>query len=151
MKPIVVARTVRAPVETVFGVIADIEKLPESNPDVVKIEFLTEQRTGAGTRFKETRESKGRQMVTELELTEMTPNRRARFVSDMGGTIWDTVFSFSSAGGDSTELEIRLDARPHKLLPKLIGRFVRPMVHKGMEKHIDSVRAYCEGLPKPAM
>ena len=99
-----------------FEVITNVERLPESNPDVTSIEFLSEQRSGAGTRFRETRAAKGRQVVTELERTEQVDNHSARFVSDTGGgTIWDTMFSFRPEGspaGTQTLLEIQLDARP---------------------------------------
>lgn len=147
MSQIVVARTIRAPVVEVFRVITDIENLPASNPDVLGIEFLSDQRSGAGTRFLETRGGKRKQVVTELELTECVKNERARFVSDMGGTIWDTQFSFRPEGtpkGSETALEIRLDARPYKLLAKMMTPLISGMVRKGMQSHIDSVGDYCE-------
>lgn len=147
MSRVTVSRTISRPVAEVFGVITDIEKLPESNPDVVRVEFLSEQRSGHGTRFKETRAARGKEMVTELELTEHVVNQHARFVSDMGGTIWDTAFRFHPEGnpsGSATKLEIELESRPYKLLPKLLSPLVLIMVRKGMEKHIDSVKAYCE-------
>ncbi len=146
MTRVTVSRTIAAPVATVFKAITDIEHLPDSNPDVVRIEFLSDTRSGAGTRFRETRSSKGKEMVTELEVTEQVENEYARFVSDAGGTVWDTLFTVRPAG-DRTELEIQLDARAYKLLPKImIPLIVKGMVRKGMETHIDSLRAYCEGL-----
>ena len=147
MSRITVTRRIDAPVDRVFDVITDIERLPETNEDVVGVEFLSEQRSGPGTRFRETRSSKGREMKTELELTEVVANDRARFVSDMGGTVWDTVFSFRPLGsppGSETELLIELEARAYKLLPKLMYPFVKGMVRRGMEKHIDGLKAYCE-------
>lgn len=144
MSQITVARTIRAPVTKVFSVITDIEKLPASNPDVLRVEFLSDQHYGAGTRFLETRGGKRKQVVTELELTECEENERARFVSDMGGTIWDTMFTFRPKDSE-TELEIRLDARPYKLLAKIMNPLISGMVRKGMQSHIESVGDYCEG------
>lgn len=148
MSQITVARTIRAPIAEVFRVITDIENLPASNPDVIRVEFLSDQHRGAGTRFLETRGGKRKQVVTELELTECEENERARFVSDMGGTIWDTMFSFRPKGspqGSETQLEIRLDARPYKLLAKIMNPLINGMVRKGMQSHIDSIGDYCEG------
>jgi uncharacterized protein YndB with AHSA1/START domain len=149
MSRITVSRTVAAPVATVFAVVTNIERLPESNPDVVRVEFLTDQRSGAGTRFRETRSSRGREMVTELEVTEYVENEHARFVTDTGGTVWDTVFTFRPTGsppGSATDLEIQLDARAHKLLAKIMNPLIKGMVRKGMEKHVAALSAYCEGL-----
>lgn len=147
MTEITVSRDIRAPVETVFRAITDIAKLPESIPDIVRIEFLGERRSGAGTRFRETRSMMGKEMRTELELTEVVDNERARFVSDMGGAIWDTVFRLRPRGsppGSETHLEVALDARPYKLQAKLMIPAVRGMVSRSMEQQIDSLRAYCE-------
>ncbi len=146
MTRVTVSRTIAAPVATVFKAITDIEHLPDSNPDVVRIEFLSDTRSGTGTRFRETRSTKGKEMVTELEVTEQVENEYARFVTDVGGTVWDTLFTFLPVG-DRTELKIQLDARAYKLLPKImVPLIVKGMVRKGMEKHINSLRAYCEGL-----
>ena len=148
MSTITVSRDVRAPIEKVFRAVTDVEKLSESNPDVVRIEFLTDQRSGAGTRFRETRTMKGQEVQAELELTEVVDNEHARFVSDTGGAIWDTVFRFRPQGsppGSETHLEIALDARPYKMSAKLMMPMITTMVRRGMEKHLDSLCAYCEG------
>ena len=55
MSGVTVTRTIDAPASTVFRVITDVENSPSVTPEVVGVEFLTEQRTGAGTRFRETR------------------------------------------------------------------------------------------------
>ena len=76
-------------------------------------------------------------------MTEFVENERARMVADTHGTIWDTTFSVRTVGAD-VELTIAMDARPHKLLPKLMNPLMKPMFRKGMERHIDKLRAYCE-------
>ena len=42
MSRIIVARTIQAPVQTVFDAVTNIERLPESSPEVVRVEFLTD-------------------------------------------------------------------------------------------------------------
>ena len=142
-----VSGLIQAPVETVYAALGDIENLPNRDKPVQKIEFLTEQRYGAGTRFRETRAMGKKQIETELEVTEAVENHSIRFVSDAGGTIWDTVYTCHPEGspaGSSTRLDIDMEARAYKLLPKLMNRFIIPMVRKGMAKHLEDLRAYCE-------
>lgn len=145
MSRIVVRRTVAAPVARVFRAITDVEGLPDRDPAVSNVEFLSEQRSGAGTRFRETRASGKREVITELEITELVENQYARFVSDMGGTVWDTKFSTLPAESpEETELEIALDARPHAFLAKMLNPLANGMIRSGMEKHIEGLKKYCE-------
>lgn len=143
MSPITVTRTIQAPAAVVFEAVTDIESLPKSNPDVVRVEFLSETRSGPGTRFRETRRAGKREAVTELELTEWVENQHARFVADTGGTVWDTAFRVRPVG-DACELTIELDARPHTLLARIVSPLIRGMVRRGMEKHVGSLADYCE-------
>ncbi|NKB90575.1 MAG: hypothetical protein GKS06_20405 [Acidobacteria bacterium] len=149
MRRVVVTREINAPISTVFRVITDIERLPDTNPDIAEVEFLGSQRSGAGAKFRETRSSNGRTMVTELELTECVEYERARFVADTGGTIWDTSFTFrevTQGSGAATLLEIRLDATPHRLLARIMNPLIMGKVRSGMQEHTESLGAYCESL-----
>ena len=143
MTQITVQRTIDAPLGTVFRAVTEVENLPASIPDVVSVEFLSEARSGVGTRFRETRRMGKREMQTELEVTELVPNERARMVADSHGTVWDTLFTVRPAG-DKTELEICMDARPHKLLPRLMNPLMKGVFRGGLQKHLDAVSAYCE-------
>ena len=145
MSKVSVNELIDAPVETVFRAITDIEKLPETNPDIVSVEFLSEKRNGVGTRFRETRRMGKSEHVTELDVTEYVENERARMVADSHGTVWDTVFTTQPEDG-KTRLEIHMDARPHKLLPKLMNPLMKGFFKKGIEKHMQSFREYCESL-----
>ena len=61
--------------------------------------FLSEVRTGVGTRFRETRLMHGKERSTELEVTEYVENERVRMVADTDGTVWDSVFVVSPVEG----------------------------------------------------
>jgi len=143
MTMIAVQREIDAPVETVFRAVTEIERFPDIQPDVLAIEFLTESRSGVGTRFRETRRQGKNEMITELEVTEFDPPQRARMVTDSHGTIWDTVFLVRPSGGKS-ELVIEMDARPHTLLTKIMTPIMKGMFRKGMEEYIDLLREHCE-------
>jgi uncharacterized membrane protein len=134
---------VRAPVEAVFDCVAHIQNFSHAVPEIAKIEFLTQSRRGVGTRFRETRLMKGREATTELEVTEYDAPRRVRLVSDEGGTIWDTVFTTAEADG-ITRLEMVMDARPYKLMARIVNPFIGRMVSKAIEEDMDAVKRYCE-------
>lgn len=137
------SRHINAPVDIVFSAITDIEKFPEKNPDIVKVEMLTEQKVGVGSRFRETRKMKDREASTELECTEYVENERVRFVADQGGTIWDSVFVTTPAGG-GTDLSLVMEARPHRFLAKIVTPLIMGMVGKAVEGDMDAVKKYCE-------
>jgi len=136
-------RTIHASTDRVFKAITDFGNLPDTNPDIVHIEFLSDRHAGAGTVFRETRAVNGKRHVTELEVREFDPPGRARMVADSHGTVWDSVFTVVAAG-DAAELTIEMDCSAHKLLPKLLNPLLKGLFRKGLEKHIDAVKAYCE-------
>lgn len=143
MSQINVQRTINAPLETVFKTVADIRQFSEAIDHITNVEFLTEQQVGLGTRFRETRLMKGKQHSTTLEVTEYVENERIRMVADEGGTVWDTVFTVRR-DDESTLLDMTMDARPHKLLAKIVTPFIKGMVAKFVKQDMDAVKRHCE-------
>ena len=143
MSRAIVRRTVAAPVDTVFRTVADISHFSRAIPHIVNVEFLSGVRSGVGTRFRETRRTNGREMSTELEVTEYAESEHVRIVSDAGGTIWDTVFAVAVSGGQ-TELTMTMDARPYRWHAKLTVPFVLRMIRTAIEKDMDAVKTFCE-------
>ena len=139
------SRQIKAPIETVFGTIADISNYCKAVPGIIKVEFLSDSNYGIGTRFRETRIMQGKEASTELEVTELTENQRIRFVSNAGGTIWDTVFTVAS-GDNVTHMNMQMDAVPKSVFAKLITPVILGMVSKAIEQDMDSVQAYCEAI-----
>lgn len=138
-----VTRVIDAPVAKVFETVAHIEAFSKVVPEIVKVEFLGEQRTGVGTRFRETRRMKGREMSVELEVTEYEPGKRVRIVADTAGTVWDTVFEVQPKNG-KTLLTMAMDARAHTLMARIFNLLIKGMVRKGIERDMDAVKAHCE-------
>ena len=143
MKPILITREIAAPPVRVFRAVADVSEFAKAQPQIVSIEFLSDRRSGVGTRFRETRVMGGRQASTELEVTEWVQDRRVGIVADSHGCVWDTVFEVESAGG-ATRLVMRMEARPHKLIARIMTPLLMPMVRKAVEADMDRVKAYCE-------
>ncbi len=138
-----VTRNIEAPIEDVFGAVADIRQFSQALPHVVKYEFLSDAQSGVGTRFRETRDMNGKEVATELEVTEYVANDHVRMVADSNGTIWDTVFAVKRGDG-YVSLTMTMDAKAYKLLPKLMNPLVKGMIKKAVERDLDLVKAFCE-------
>lgn len=143
MSTTTVVRTVHAPVADVFAATAHISNFADVVPGIVKVHFVSEQTEGVGTRFEETRLMGKREVTTTLEVTEYVLNEKTRIVSDEGGTIWDTLFTFREVDG-ATELTLSMEARPYKLLAKLMNPLIKGMIQKAIEGDMDAVKAWCE-------
>ena len=139
-----ISRTIKAPVEQVFDTVAHIENFSTAVPHITAVEFLSEQKRGVGTRFRETRVLRGRQATTELEVTEYVANQCIRIVSDEGGTIWDTVFTVTGVE-EGTRLDMVMDASAYKLLSKLFNPLMKGIIRRAIKGDLDAVKAYCEG------
>ena len=139
-----VSRTIHAPIETVFDTVAHIENFSKAVPHIVNVEFLSDVKSGVGTRFRETRLMGRREASTELEVTEYVENERVRMVTDAGGTVWDTVFTVRPVSEGSVELTLVMDANAHKLLAKVMNPLIKGIIRKAIEKDMDAVKAYCE-------
>jgi hypothetical protein len=114
-------------------------------PQIVGVEFLSEQRRGVGTRFRETWRMGKRRASTELEVTEYVPNQHVRLVTEQGGTVWDTVFRVKPAGGGAVELELVMEANARTWLARLLNPLIKGMVRKAIEGDLDADKAHCEG------
>ena len=135
MKRVETTRSIRAPREEVFDTTAHIEDYSYVIPHIVDVEFLTEQRSGVGTRFRETRKMGRRKATTELEVTEYEHPNRVRMVADEGGTLWDTTFTYLNTR-EGTDIHLQMDVRPHSILARLLNRFIMGTVVRLSLRHI---------------
>ncbi len=136
-------RTIHAPLEKVFETISDIRNFQKAVPHILNVEFLTEQQSGIGTRFRETRLMKGKEATTELEVTEFVANEKIRMVADSHGTVWDSLFTVDTKDS-CTELELVMDASSRGIFGRIMNRLIKGMIQEGLEKDMDAVKAYCE-------
>ena len=143
MSKIIITKTINASVETVFQTVADIRNFSNAVPDIVDVEFLSESKSGVGTRFKETRKMNGKEAVEELEVTEYVENDHVRIVADSHGTVWDSLFTVKQ-NGDHTKLTLVMEAKPYKFLPKLMTPIMRYFIKKAVAKDMEAVKGYCE-------
>ena len=138
-----IARTIDAPLETVFESVADIRNYSEVIPDIQSYEFLSEQQVGVGTRFRETRLMGKREASTVLEVTEYELNQHVRMVTDSHGAIWDSVFRVHPEG-QQTRLELEMESRPHKLSARILNVLFHPIIKRAVAKDLDQVKLHLE-------
>ena len=143
MKPVKTTHQIFASPEKVFETISDVRNFEKAVAGIKKIEFLTEQQVGAGTRFKESREMHGKLQTVELEVTEYQPNERVRMVSDAGGAIWDTLFLVTPEA-EGCRLQMTMEVRPYKVMAKLFTPLIMGMVGKAVLADMDAVKEFCE-------
>ncbi len=143
MSVTIITRDIKASRELVFNTVADIENFSKAIPHIKEVEFLTESRLGVGTRFRETRDMNGREAVTELEVTEYEENEKVRLVTDSHGTVWDTIFITEDKDG-STLLTLKMDARPHSFLARIMIPLTAGIIKKAIDKDLQAVKEYCE-------
>ena len=64
-----------------------------------------------------------------------------------GGTVWDSLFTVVGVGegGRRTRLELVMEARPYRLMARLLVPLMRRVVAKAVEGDMDAVKGWCEG------
>ena len=143
MANVTVTRRIDAPADVVFRTVAHVEQFSEAVPHILRVEFLSEAKSGVGARFRETRMMMGSEASTELEVTEHVENERVRIVSEAGGTLWDTVFTVVP-DGEGTELKMVMDARPRTTSARMTLPLIIGAVRKAVEQDMDAVKSFCE-------
>ena len=143
MANVTVTRRIDAPVQVVFRTVAQVEQFSQAVPGILRVEFLSEVKSGVGARFRETRMMMGREASTELEVTEYVENEHVRIVSEAGGALWDTVFTVVP-DGEGTALRMVMDAQPRSMSARMTLPLIIGTVRKAIEQDLDAVKAFCE-------
>lgn len=143
MANVTVTRRIDASAAVVFRTIAHVEQFAQAVPGILRVEFLSEVKSGVGARFRETRTMMGREASTELEVTEYVENERVRIVSEAGGALWDTVFTVAP-DGEGTELKMAMEARPRSMSARMTLPLIIGTVRKAIEQDMDAVKSFCE-------
>jgi hypothetical protein len=144
-----IARTIHAPTALVFKIVADPRHFAQAISGVTRIEFLSLTKCGLGTRFRQSRVLKGKEMTLDFDVTDYAENERVRIVNEIHGTRWDSVITLTPSNG-STELIMRMETTTRPLVPRLImPLMLRLFIRKAVEKDFDAVKAFCEKASTP--
>jgi uncharacterized protein YndB with AHSA1/START domain len=139
-----IVRTIHAPVAAVFDTVADPAHFADAIGGVTKLEFLSATKSGAGTRFRQSRVINGKEMTLDFDVTEYVPNQRVRIVNEVHGTRWDSLITLTPSNAFTT-LTMRMDTETRPLIPRLLmPLMLRLFIRKAVERDFDAVKAYCE-------
>jgi hypothetical protein len=132
MRQIRVSSRIAAPAEKVFAKATDLKRAPEFISAIKKMEILTPDPIGVGTRFRETRVMFGREATEEMQVTVFEPPRRFAIGAESNGCRFLSEFSFRS-DGPATEVEMSFGAEPLTFPAKVMAFLMSPMM-RSMEK-----------------
>ena len=88
-------------------------------PDGLSVEFLSDARSGVGTKFRSIRMTKGKPTAFEQEVTDFVPGQCVCMVNWTHGTLWHSTFQVEPEGA-STRLTLTMDAKSERLLGKVM-------------------------------
>jgi uncharacterized protein YndB with AHSA1/START domain len=133
--------------EEVFAVVTDPSRLPEWQPMVVRAEPLQEGPVRQGTRLREVRRVRGKELEQILEVAELEPPRRfgLRVVEGPLPVHGDLVFSPDGRGG--TRLRVHAYGRARgamRLLEPLLALGIR----REFRRQYRSLKGLLEGDPR---
>jgi hypothetical protein len=156
---IIVARRIYAPHDVVFSAVADARAFAGAVPGVIAVEFLSDVRSGPGTRFRRIRSTpvsvdnrvarhrgdidQSEIEVSDFEVTEYIKNERLRIVNETRGAVWDSIFTITPIP-NATLLSMRSEVRSHPFIARLVMPIVAFFRRKAIEAEINAVKVYCE-------
>ncbi|HYH12413.1 MAG TPA: SRPBCC family protein [Thermomicrobiales bacterium] len=150
---VTVTRTIDAPLETVWDVATDVERMPERMSAITEVEVLEGGTPfDAGTRWRETRTMMRREATEEMEVTAMDRHRRYVVEADNSGVHYVSTFTFTPVGANRTEVAMTFTGEPtgsQNILMRLIGKLGLRVVRKSLERDIDDLATAAESAASP--
>lgn len=135
--------TVNAPIQEVFQFASTVENAPLFMKNVKKVEKLTEGPLGAGTKYKETREIRGREASAVIEFIDYVPNAKYSVKSEMKGM--ETIYHYSfTSSGSQTNIHFECEIIAHKFSMKLIKPIFLKIMKKEDGDHLQHMKEALE-------
>src|SRR5262249_43811788 len=117
-------RTINAPPERVFHVVANPEEFQQAIVGGSTVEYLTPSQSGVGAKFRATRIMKGTPTAFDQEVTAFVPGDRIRLLNVTQGTVWESEFRVQPAGAGAS-LTLTMEAKPSTLVARLLTLLIR--------------------------
>jgi carbon monoxide dehydrogenase subunit G len=136
-------RSIDAPADAVFRVVADpvaFQRAVGADPDV---QFLTPQKAGIGARFRASRVNRGKTMSFEQEVIAYEPDRLVRMINTTHGVLWDSTFEVQPRGS-AASLTVTMRAETGNPLKKIMMRLIARMVQRALDQDMDAVKRHVE-------
>lgn len=135
---------INKPLEEVFSYTANMENAPKIMENVVEIEKLTDGSTQVGSRFKETREIRGRKASSIIEFVEYTPNKSYAVQSETNGLKVVYHYDFQAVA-EGTKVAFKGDIFTTGLVMKLTKPIIRKILKKEDGGHLKQLKSLLEG------
>ncbi len=147
MSAIHVSTTIKAPLERVFAVFADLEGAADVIEGIMKLEILTDGPVGVGTRWRETRLMFKKEATEEMEITAFDPPNGYKVEAQSHGSQYLSEFKFTPKD-DGVEAVMSFEAKPLTLMARIMGFIMAPMMRgfmvKCLEKDLDDLKRHLE-------
>lgn len=138
---------INAPMDTVFDVFTDLDKLTERVEGITKVEVLQQPSSMAvGTKWRETRVMFGKEATEEMWVTELTSNKNYVVEAESHGTHYRSEYIFEQ-NGDGVDVTMTFEGTPLTFSAKFLGIIFSFMAKsmKGMlEKDMMDLKKICE-------
>ncbi len=133
------------PLEEVFSYAANMNNATDIMQNVVAIEKLTEGPMQVGTKFKETREIRGRQASSIIEFIEFLPNERYVVQSETNGLKVIYHYDFKPTVDGGTKVHFQGDIHTSGFVMKLTKPIIRKILQKEDGDHLSQLKKLLEG------
>lgn len=133
------------PVEEVFSFAANMDNSTQIMENVVSIEKLTEGPVQVGSKFKETREIRGRKASSIIEFTEFVPNERYVVKSEANGLKVIYYYDFKPTVEGGTKVNFQGDIHTSGIIMKLTKPIIRKILKKEDGDHLKQLKRLIEG------
>jgi hypothetical protein len=137
---------IHKPVEEVFSYASNLDNSKEIMENVVEIERLTEGPLQVGSKFKETREIRGRKASSIIEFTEFLPNERYAVKSETNGLKVVYHYDFKRTVEGGTKVVFQGDIHTSGFMMKLTKPIIRKILKKEDGGHLNQLKRLLEGM-----
>jgi carbon monoxide dehydrogenase subunit G len=144
-----VSRSVKAPAERLWQLIADLDRLADVVSGIGSIERLDPgEGFDVGATWREVRLTLGGEGSEVIRVTEIDPGRRYTSEAEGRHAHFTWVWTVEPQGEGSL-LTVVLRSKPKGVLARLItstvGRLYRGVVRRGIERDLDDIARWLEG------
>lgn len=139
-----VSELIAAAPDDVYRVLTDVERGPEVLPGVSRVEVLSQERSGVGLKWRETRRMMGREASVELEIVDATPPHRLKIESRVMNTSYESIFTITAASG-GTHLAHDFKSVGGGFLAGILEKMAAGTMKTSMQADLAAIKSYCEG------
>lgn len=139
--------SIKAPMEKVFEYFSDIQKAEERIEGINKIEILSDEKSGAGLKWRETRTMFGKEATEIMWITDFNPPVTYSVEAESHGMKYHSTYTFDQEG-DNTMVEMVFEGTPVSLWAKisapLFGVVFKGATKKALQKDMHDLKKLLE-------